>query len=355
MKTAGTVETDARAELHEAEELLSRRALGEALVGFNRAEAAGADRDRCSGGRWTTYMLLGKFERAWQESDTIRLRGAPDPNRFWTGEEISDRRVIVRCLHGFGDSVQFLRYAGHLNALASRVVWEVAPAMLEITRCFRGVSEALPWACDCEASRDWDIQIEVMELPYLFRTTQAELPIAGQYLRLPEAAMHAAAAEIGPRRAPRAGVVWAAGSWNPHRSIPVGELASLFQHSGWEFWNLQGGEYRTLRHERSLAALRDAKACNQGILPLAAVISQLDLVITVDTLAAHLAGAMDVPAWLMLQYAGDWRWMADRSDSPWYPSLRIFRQESAGDWRGVVEAVKNALEEQRSQTEGRAA
>jgi hypothetical protein len=240
--------------------------------------------------------------------------------------------------------VQFLRYAPLLNRRAAKVIWEMPPAMIDLARCFHGVEHVLPWGEECVAGRDWDVQIEVMELPYIFRTTVADLPIASGYLQLPDAVIGRVAKEMGPRVCPRIGVVWSAGSWNESRSIPFHLLRPLFEIDKCEFWNLQGGPSRYLGAEAERTTLlRDTAACNGGILCLAGVISQLDLVVTVDTLAAHLAGALGIPAWLMLQHAADWRWMANRNDSPWYPSLRVFRQPSPGAWDDVVRAATERL------------
>jgi ADP-heptose:LPS heptosyltransferase len=148
---------------------------------------------------------------------------------------------------------------------------------------------------------------------------------------------------MGASCGPRVGLVWACGAWNPQRSIPFPLLKSLLALEGIEFWNLQGDAAALDAHG---LPIRDAAAvCGEGLLPLAATIADLDLVITPDTLAAHLAGALGKPAWVMLQYAADWRWMLDREDTPWYPTLRLFRQASQGDWPSVVDAVRNALQE----------
>jgi hypothetical protein len=324
--------------LHRAELLLAARRLTLALESFCIAEAKGADPDRCAGGRWMVYMLRGNFTAAWEQSDVIRKRGGPDRHRFWNGEEISGRRVIVRCLHGFGDTVQFIRYAALLNDRAAKVIWEVSPAMKHLAPCFDAVEHVVTWEDECREGDDWDMQIEVMELPYICRTTVAELPIASRYLALPSRTVRQAAIEMGPRTIPRIGIVWSAGSWNAARSIPVALFRPLFETGECEFWNLQGGPDREVG-----ITLRDSAGCNDGVVSLAGVISQLDLVITVDTLAAHLAGSLGVPVWLLLQYAADWRWMEGRNDSPWYPSLRIFRQPAPGAWEAVVGTVENKL------------
>jgi hypothetical protein len=328
--------------LSAAERLLEMRQLNGVLELFSRAGRSGADPDRCAAGRWMAAMLQGDFASAWRESDAIRRRGAPDEHRMWQGEDITGRRVIVRCLHGFGDTVHFLRYAPLLNRRAAKVIWEMSPAMIDIARCFHGVEHVLAWGEARVAGRDWEVQIEIMELPYIFRTAVADLPIASRYLQLPDAIIGRAAKEMGSGERPRVGVVWCAGAWNKSRSIPFHLLRSLYEIGECEFWNLQGGPCRAEAERTPL--LRDTAACNDGILCLAGVISQLDLVLTVDTLAAHLAGALGIPAWLMLQHAADWRWMASRTGSPWYPSLRIFRQPSPGAWGHVVRAVAERLQ-----------
>jgi hypothetical protein len=337
-----TVNMRADALMSAAENLLELRQLDGVLDLLSRAERSGADPDRCAAARWIAAMLQGDFESAWSESDAIRGRGIPDEHRMWQGEDITGRRVIVRCLHGFGDTVQFLRYAPLLNRRAAKVIWEMSPAMIDVARCFHGVEQVCAWGAESVASRRWDVQIEVMELPYLFRTTVADLPIASRYLRLPDATIGRVANEMDPGERPRVGVVWGAGTWNESRSIPFHLLHPLLEMGECEFWNLQGGPRRA--EVESTTPVRDTAACNDGILCLAGVISQLDLVLTVDTLAAHLAGALGVPAWLMLQHAADWRWMASRTESPWYPSLRIFRQPSPGAWDHVVRAVAERLQ-----------
>lgn len=331
--------------LEQAENLLDTRQLDAALGTFNEAELRGASADRCAAGRWMVWMLVGHFENAWRESDAIRTRAAPDPHRFWNGEGIAEKNVVLRCLHGFGDAVQMLRFAPRLARCCSALILEVPPRMLELASCFEGVDRVITWGALAPAAAPaWDVQIEVMELPYLFRTTQHDLPAATNYLHVPSAVRSHVLGVMGPRRRPRVGLVWAAGDWNPSRSVPLQHIAHLLETSGCEFWNLQGGKEQTeWRNLRAAAAHRDAAECGDGILTLAAVIEQLDLVITVDTLAAHLAGALGRPAWVMLQHAADWRWMVNRCDSPWYPALKLYRQREPGDWDSVTKDVKRDL------------
>lgn len=173
--------------LQPAETLLAKRDVYLATTAFHRAEAEGVDSDRCAGGRWMAHMLAGDFTAAWRESDAIRTRGAPDPHRLWAGEALRGRRVVLRCLHGFGDAVQFLRYVPQVRALASHLILEVPPAMVDIARYFNGVQDVITWGAAAPAvPPHWDVQIEVMELPYIFRAELKDLPIAERYLSLPE-------------------------------------------------------------------------------------------------------------------------------------------------------------------------
>ncbi|GAC1660034.1 MAG: hypothetical protein NVS9B15_24110 [Acidobacteriaceae bacterium] len=234
-----------------------------------------------------------------------------------------------------------LRYAPALRSRCAALTVEVPPRMLSLAPMFEGVSDVITWGSLAPAHPPaWDVQIECMELPYLFRTHQHQLPIATNYLKLPPEIQANVTTAMGPHKMPRVGVVWAAGEWNPSRSIPFSCIFQILQTRDCEFWNLQGGrdadEWRSLPHHLSL---RDARECGEGLISLAAVIEQLDLVITVDTLAAHLAGALGTPTWVLLQSAADWRWMIHRTDSPWYPSLRLYRQHNAGSWGTVFNNV----------------
>ena len=329
--------------LEQAERLLQDRDLAAASAAFDQAEGLGACADRCCGGRWAAAMCRGQFQAAWRESDAIRRRGRPDPHRFWNGEDFRGARVIVRSLHGFGDAVQMLRYAPRLRDVAASVVYEVPPRFVDMARMFCGVDSIVTWGDDAPGEPPaWDVQMEVMELPFIFRTSLCDLPLATHYLRLPAKLVDQAARAMGRQSKPRIGLVWAGGEWNPRRSIPFNELAPVLQNDSLEFWNLQGG---IAAGDANGTTIHNATAiCGDGLVALAAAIANLDLVITVDTLAAHLAGALGKPAWVMLEHAADWRWMIARNDSPWYPTLRLFRQPHPGDWKGVVATVMEALE-----------
>lgn len=328
--------------LLEAEALLEAREIAKAIALLEAAESLGADADRCAAGRWHCHMLAGDFAAAWRESDAIRFRGAEDPHRFWDGSSIDGKRIIVRCLHGFGDAIQFLRYAPYLRRRAERVTVEVSPRLVELVRLLPGIDSVVSW--EKSAAVDWDMQIEVMELPYLFRSTLDDLPRTPRYLNLPAKLIEHIGAKMRPRRQPRLGVVWAAGGWNCSRSIPFEMLLPLLSLDSFEFWSLQGGNEDT--PWKDVAAeydLKDSAELGPGLMTLAGVIANLDLVISVDTMAAHLAASMGVTTFLLLQRAADWRWMTERDDTPWYPSMRLFRQDADGGWPELIHRVRRTL------------
>jgi hypothetical protein len=328
-----------------AQTLLDRRD-DEACRAFDVAEIHGADPDRCAAGRWMAHMLNGDFAAAWKESDEIRRRGAPDPHRMWDGEPLAGRRVIVRCLHGLGDSLQFLRYADSIRNIASDLTVEVPPAMVELASCINSVGRVVTWQNESDRfSIAWTSQVEVTELPYLFRTHIRELPIARRYLKLPREGRSRMARIMGNSRLPRVGVVWAAGDWNLSRSVPFLLFQNLLSEPCCEYWNLQGGSaHDEWKRLESRPQCRDIAEIGDGLMNLARTIHEMDLVITVDTLAAHMAGAMGIPAWVLLQHAADWRWMTRGNSSPWYPSLRLFRQRSPNNWKTLIDYVRQELQ-----------
>jgi hypothetical protein len=290
------------------------------------------------GESWFTAMRRGDFAAAWRASDAI-LRahaGVPCWHRprheqyVWDGTPLDGKRVLIRCYHGLGDTIQFIRYAPLVADVASHVTVWAQPALVPLVETVPGIGEILPLhdrACDAE----YDVDVEVMELPHVFRSTVHTLPCAVPYL-------HADPAPIPRDGQLQVGVVWRAGDWDERRSIPFPLLAPLAEVPGVALHVLQRGE-----------ALREcgdgfgAMSGSDDVTQCARVMKALDLVVTVDSMPAHLAGALGVPVWTLLHADPDWRWMDDRDDSPWYPTMRLFRQRAAGDWRPVLARVADEL------------
>jgi hypothetical protein len=220
----------------------------------------------------------------------------------------------------------------------------VPPRFRDLATYFDGVEEVITWGDDAPiVTPGWDVQIESIELPFIFRTQLSDLPLATNYLKLPKIGACNRAVVVISRDILRVGLAWTAGAWNPKRSVPFSIMQSLLDVDGCEFWSLEASlEMVGSSSSRRRRILHD-DACRNSITALAVKISKLDLVITVDTLAAHLAGALGKPTWLLLHHEADWRWLHQVGSSPWYPSFRLFRQPKAGDWRNVICATKEAL------------
>jgi hypothetical protein len=288
---------------------------------------------------WTSAMRRGDFMAAWAVSDEVLRRRIDSGQRcwdwprhlqyVWRGDPLRDKRVLVRCYHGLGDTIQFIRFAAPLRHLARQTVFWVQPELLELAKAAPGVDRAIPLH---EGAPDvaYDLDIEIMELPHALRITPQMLGRGVPYL-------FAGKAGIASSRK-RVGLVWRAGTWNPSRSIPIELLMRARAAAGVDLFSLQLDA-----DPAEIAALGATDWRSADVYLLAARLMTLDLAITVDTMVAHLAGALGRPVWTLLPADCDWRWMEGRSDSPWYPSMRLFRQRQSGRWQDVLDDVVAAL------------
>jgi hypothetical protein len=283
-------------------------------------------------------MRRGEFEAAWEISDAVlrseaRMHCRLLPRhlqQIWDGSELTGKRVLIRCYHGLGDTIQFIRYAPLVQSIAAQVIVAVQPELIPLLRTMRDIDRLLTLdAADAEAG--YDVDVEVMELPHVFHTSLHTIPADIPYLHVDPAALRR-------EKQIAVGIVWAAGDWDTRRSIPFSELAPLA--------GIPGIELHVLQREPALAERTHGFGVLSGtddLLATARLVRALDLVISVDTMAAHLAGALGVPVWNLLHADADWRWMEKRNDSPWYPTMRLFRQEKSGEWEPVITAVAAEL------------
>ena len=290
-------------------------------------------------------MLLGRFDEAWRESDAIAARAHGDPNNLWDGRPFTGNRVMIRCLHGFGDAIMFVRYAALLRRQAAAVMVQTHPQLVPLLRCAPYLDYVTSWSDGPgERGRDWDQQIEVMELPRALRTTLASIPSDVPYLKVPDASRRISSRTPGPASRQRIGLLWEGGDWNLARNLPLRELSPILETPGFDFFSFQRGPGRDELAALNLPApVHDLSGDSPDVTHFAADLLHMDLLITVDTMAAHLAGALARPVWVLLPYEADWRWMLDRRDSPWYPTMRLFRQRIPGDWRWPVRQVVREL------------
>jgi tetratricopeptide (TPR) repeat protein len=296
-------------------------------------------------------LLTGDYESGWTEREA-RWRTAdfsPDYPKFsqarWLGEQsIDGKTILVHVDEGLGDTLQFARYLPLLAARGARVVLVAQDALCPLLAGVSGVSQCIPFSA--RSYPPFDMHCPLMSLPLAFGTTLATIPPANYLPPLPIERIQAWETRLGPRDRPRVGLVW---SGNPkqgndrNRSMPLKTLTPLLDVDA-TFISLQKDirpHDKVVLKER--AEIVDLTADLTDFVETAALISCLDLVITVCTSVAHLAGTLGRPTWVMLPYLADWRWMLDRADSPWYPSVRLFRQEKGRDYAGVVSVVRTEL------------
>ena len=304
------------------------------------------------------HLALGHFERGWalhearwQGPEGYPLADIP----MWAGDApLEGKTILLRGEQGLGDTLQFCRYARKVKALGARVVLEVPAPLVRLLQGLDGVDTVIEHTL---LPPPVDYQALLMSLPFAFGTTLETIPGESPYLAADPAEVARWEARLGARTRPRVGLVWSGGfrdepdlRWtNARRNIALERLAPL-KGADVDFVSLQKGE----PGEGELKALKAQGWDGPDILEVmdqisdfadtAALVQTLDLVIAVDTSTAHLAGALGKPVWILNRYDSCWRWLTDRDDSPWYPSVRLFRQQRMNDWDAVVARVRAELD-----------
>jgi len=295
---------------------------------------------------WIAAMRAGEFGRAWAitDRDLARYRQTRDEKhsgprhlqRIWRGEELRNRRVLVRCYHGLGDTIQFARFLQPLAALTRELSVWCQPEVLSLIERVEGVDRAIPLH-DGTPEVDYELDIEIMEIPHAIRACRGLIELSGPYLKLPPCP---APASIVGREALAVGLVWEVGNWDKRRAIPAVLLEKL-NGPGIELYSLQRG---AAPGEANRIGARDIST--PDIVELGQRMGELDVVVSVDTMVVHLAGALGYAPWVMLHADRDWRWPTHGGASLWYPRARLFHQRLAGDWADVIEDVSSALASQ---------
>ncbi|MGB8603057.1 MAG: tetratricopeptide repeat protein [Rhizomicrobium sp.] len=327
--------------------------LPEAIAAYTRAEV---HKPGYADARWDRSMvelLQGDYTAGWAHFEE-RWRCALPPaaargftHPLWQGEPIAGKTILLHAEQGFGDTIQFCRYVPMVAASGARVLFEAPKPLLPLLATLKGDFTLLTQGGPAPLP-DFDLHCPLMSLPAAFATRVETIPNHTPYLAADPARQAQWAAKLGPHTRARIGLVW---SGRPGlvpdrtRSMALARLSPLLAEP-YEFHALQ----KDIRPDDSalLSALPQLQihcADLHDYADTAALIAELDLVITVDTSVAHLAGALHQPVWVILPFAPDWRWLTKRCDSPWYPSARIFRQARRGDWEGLVSDLIAALKE----------
>jgi tetratricopeptide (TPR) repeat protein len=322
----------------------------EALAAYDRALSIDPDLAEAHFSRSFVLLLLGDYSAGWKDYEwrwRIPAFNAP-ARRFaqptWDGREIAGGTLLLHAEQGLGDTLQFVRYAPLVARRCAKVVLECQPELLGLMRSVRGVGQVLAQG---DPLPPFGAHAPLMSLPQVFDTTLQTVPWDGPYV-------HADAQRVAQWRDAvreqvaglKVGLVWAGRpqQWDDRkRSIALDMLAPLARE-GVTFYSLQKGEAAAQASAPPPGMrLIDLTARIHDFSDTAALASLLDLVITIDTSVAHLGGAMGIPTWILTAHAPDWRYHLERSDNPWYPGTRLFRQERDGDWSGAIAAVAAEL------------
>jgi Flp pilus assembly protein TadD len=326
--------------------------LGEAVAAFDgalqvRPEHAETHRNRAIG-----WLLMGDYERGWEEyewrwrCENVPRRSFTQPR--WRGEDLGGRTVLLWAEQGLGDTIQFARYATLVRAKGGRVVLECQPPLARLLARLEGVDELVVMG---QPLPSFDCQIPLMSIPVAFRTSLSSVPDRVPYLTPDPELVQAWREALRRQRGFRVGIAWQGSpkyGGDKARSIPLERFAPLAEVDPVILVSLQKGlgteQIAQLPARFPLLDLdRQLDGTNGPFMDTAAVIKNLDLVITSDTAVAHLAGALGVPVWVALCCPCDWRWLREREDSPWYPSMRLFRQNKSGDWDDVFRRMAAEL------------
>ncbi len=326
------------------------RRFDEALAAYDHAIAIREDHAEAWFAKALLLLLLGDYKQGWalHEWRFWMPDMAHGPRLFrqpvWDGHPFPGQTLLIHTEQGLGDTIQFHRFVNMARRSGNVVVEVQAP----LVRLLAAQPDAPLVIARGQPLPRFDVQCPLMSLPFLFGTELHSIPTAPFYLQ-PDPTLAATwAARLPPAAAgPRIGIVWsgnALATHNHNRSIPLATMLTMFGPETAVIAlqkDMTPDDQDILSHARAVTNLGGALT---DFADTAAVISQLDLVISVCTSVAHLAGALGKPVWVLLSGDADWRWLVDREDSPWYPTARLFRQTRPGDWSGVAERVRQALQ-----------
>jgi tetratricopeptide (TPR) repeat protein len=331
--------------------LFVRDQLDDALASFERAIARNPEFAAAHHNAGLLLLLNGDFARGWDEFEwrwtntdlAPTRRSFPQP--LWLGDEdVAGKTVLLHGEQGFGDAIQFCRYVPMVAKRGAKVVLEVSPALTDLMRSIAGSPEIVGFGAPLP---DFQLHCPLLSLPLAFKTRVDTIPAGVPYLSPPRSSVEKWKSRIPPATVPRIGVVWAG---NPkhgndsNRSVGLRAMLPLLSQSGARFFSLQKelreGDREILRGHPDIVHLGDEL---ETFTDTAAIVSLLDLVISIDTSIVHLAGALAKPVWILLPYTPDWRWQLDRADSPWYPTARLFRRSRRADWSEVIAQIAREI------------
>jgi tetratricopeptide (TPR) repeat protein len=322
----------------------------EALRDFEKAIELRPDNAEALLNKSLVKLSLGDFEEGWAlyewrwKSKFFTSTVRHFSQKPWLGDgEVAGKTALVHAEQGFGDIIQFYRYIAELGKLGCKIILEAPAPLVPLFAAQQNDFQIIPWGV---THPHFDVHCPLLSLPYAFKTTLRTIPAAIPYLFPSPQKVDQWRTKLGEKDKPRVGLAWSGNPRNKDkaRNIPLGLLLPNMS-AGIEWHSVQ----KDLREEdrsslKSNPAMIDHAASLNDFSDTAALIAELDLVISVDTVAAHLAGALGKPVWILLPFHPDFRWLRDRTDSPWYPTARLLRQTRSGDWGGVIDKLARELQ-----------
>jgi len=293
------------------------------------------------------HLREGNFSAGWKEYEA-RWKACQYDSRelgrpLWKGEPLEGARILLYHEQGLGDALQFVRYVPLVAGRGGQVILEAHPRLRRLFEQTEGASQVISRD---EPLPEFSWQCPLLSLPLAFGTELGTIPARVPYVH-PNPALVEAWRKWFAGKSVRVGIAWGGSpdhTRNQWRSMELVQLAPLLQTEGATFYSLQmGAPAEQMKLLPPSAGLIDLEAAQKDFADTAAIVANLDLVISVDTSVAHLAGAMGKPVWILLSYAADWRWLLEREDSPWYPTARLFRQTAPGVWADPVKRLAEAL------------
>jgi tetratricopeptide (TPR) repeat protein len=323
--------------------------VSEALPSLDRAIMLNGEYAEAHFNRSCALLAIGNYHRGWREhewrwraSNTTSIaerRSFEEP--LWLGaESLSGKTILLHAEQGLGDTLQFCRYVPRVAQLGAQVIVEVQPPLAGVLAGLAGASRIVPRG---EPLPSFDFQCPMMSLPLAFETTLESIPQATGYLAADRSRVEAWRMQLGVKASARVGLAWRGSPTNGNDRQRSIRLADLVSHLPREYRYF--GLHKDVDEEERAVLASNPWVSNLAadFSDTAAICACLDLIITVDTSIAHLCGALGLRTWVLLCHAADWRWLLHRNDSPWYPSIRLYRQVSAGDWPEVFGRVRTDL------------
>ena len=326
---------------------VDQRRLEEAAACYRRALELKPDLAEAHFNRSFLWLLSGNFAQGWPEYE-CRWQAHRFAQPLWGGEALAGKTILLHAEQGFGDTIQFVRYAPIVKQHGGTVILACQKPLLALLEGCAGIDQLIAQG---NALPAFDVHAPLMSLPGILKTTLDTIPAAVPYLSAPAALTEYWREKLRDVRGYRIGINWRGrpgqGSWLA-RDLPLQQFAILAEIPGVCLISLQKGtgreELQQARERFPVVDLGDeVDQASGAFVDTAAIMKNLDLVITSDTSVPNLAGSLAIPVWVALTLAHDWRWLLDRSDSPWYPTMRLFRQREQGNWQGVFDDIRRAL------------